>query len=449
MRNLALFSALCLAPLLRANGTSVLFHDDFSTDQPGWEIWKPNPGFGLEVGRVRNSAGQWRLRMAGIGSAHSSPQAKSRQFRTITGLKTGEWYRFDAAYSIKNVVNPANAVMTVVQWTSFRHYRIFAPKVQGSEVTSTLMLKLPEETKGSVNLHLFAGYIPGGTVEWKSVSVTHVPSYTAPSRPVAVSVIDSVPPKLGPVEDNARHYAAEIDKASSPKRSDIILLPEHVNTTKVSGKAAVSMESEYMKILREAARRNRTYVAGSIHEERDGMIFNTGFLLDREGRTAGSYSKAHLTVGEMVFSPLARGEEWKVFQTDFGKVGVLVCLDFHFPEAARILALQGAELLLVPMAADARLKEDGRQRGAEHSGKAFVLENRVPIVFAATLGSDVQPSLIIDQSARILARSNSAQHIIRGELDLDEKVIQWSGNDFQSVYKLGRRPELYGPLGLK
>ena len=203
-----------------------------------------------------------------------------------------------------------------------------------------------------------------------------------------------------------------------------------------------------MSLLRDAARRNRVYVTGSIQEEREGAVFNTAVLIDREGGLAGYYRKSHLTVGEMVFSNLSRGDEVKLFETDFGKIGVLVCFDFHFPEVARMLALRGAELLLVPMASDGRLLDDGGHRGAEHSGKAFVVENRIPVAFAATLGSTRQPSLIIDQHGKIVARSTSERHINEATLDLAADEIQWSGDGFRAVYKVGRRPGMYRELAL-
>jgi predicted amidohydrolase len=368
--------------------------------------------------------------------------------REISGLQTGEWYRFDVRYATTGIANAENAVLAVIQWANDRTLRALAPARGGSgETQATLSMQLPENSKGTVTLHLFAGFIPNGHVDWLEAKVSLLPGEKKPTRPVRVAVIDSRPAVPGSVDDNARHYSVEIDKACAQQpHPDIILLPENFNVSSVKGDAAVALDSAYIQTMREAARRNRVYVTGSIREQREGTHFNTAVLIDREGRIAGRYSKAHLTIREMLFSGLSRGDEFKVFQTDFGKVGVLICWDFHFPEAARAVALRGADLLLVPMAADGRLLEGKVHRGAEYSGKAFVLENRIPVVFAATWGATAQPSLIIDQHAAILARSSDAAHIISATLDLDEKAYQWSSDDFQTTYKVGRRPELYGEL---
>ncbi len=452
MRRLIVQSCIVLALVTASSAadSQILLQDRFERAgangvPEGWSVWQANAAYPLTVQRVQQGDRGWRIRMAGAGSRF----AKARAFRPITGLQGGEWYKFEAVFTATNIPNPADCAVAVLEHKE-RHTRVLTPVRSGDDYISTLVMQMPEGYSGPANIHLFAGYIPGGTVEWKEVRVERLSSYKPPTRPVRVSAIDSEPPQPGSVEDNARHYAAEIDRACAGGKLDLIVFPEHMNTTKVTGKTAVSLDSRYMQILGEAARRNRTYLAGSIHEERDGVIYNTGFVIDREGKVAGRYEKTHLTVGEMLFSPLIRGEETKVFQTDFGKIALMVCFDFHYPEAPRLAAQMGAEIILVPFASDGRLKEDGYARGAEYSGRAFALENRIPIIFSATLGKDEQPSWIIDQSAKVLARSGSQKHIIRATLDLDAKVIQaWTGEDFHGLQIVGRRPELYNGLGVR
>ncbi|WP_080834310.1 nitrilase-related carbon-nitrogen hydrolase [Cohnella massiliensis] len=82
--------------------------------------------------------------------------------------------------------------------------------------------------------------------------------------------------------------------------------------------------------------------------EENGAIGNGAVVIDREGKVAGVYSKVHLWEDERNYFTPGRG--FQVFKMDFGKLGVLICYDAGFPEAARTLALQGAELLVVPSA---------------------------------------------------------------------------------------------------
>lgn len=428
-----------------AFGQAPLFREDFSRLQSGgvpqgWQFWSPRPTMKPAI-----SGRPGAFRIAGNGNA----QAKGRIWRTITGFQPGQWYRFEVRYTVNNVPNPENAVLAVVEMAGSQNHRaLVIEKKTGNSVRAARTIQIPAKAGKELKLHLFAGFIPGGSVEWNEVTVRHVPGYNPEHRPVRLAVVDGRPPESGPAMASARFYSAEIDKAcAGAPRTDLVLLPENFNKSNVTPQEPVAIDSPYMRVIRDAARRNRTYLAGSLYEDHEGVPFNAGFLIDRQGNLAGYYRKSHLTIGERVFSDIGRGDEAPVFKTDFGAVGLAVCFDFHFPEFARMLAVKGAELVLVPMASDDRHREDGVARSAEYAGKTFAIDNHIPVVFAATLASDRQPSLIIDQFAKVLARSNSKTHIIAADLDLAAEPMRWSGDSFHLIDVVGRRPEMYGELG--
>ena len=84
---------------------------------------------------------------------------------------------------------------------------------------------------------------------------------------------------------------------------------------------------------------------------KDGKIYNTSYVLDRNGQEIGRYRKCHLTYREQL-DGIGTGTEFKVFDLDFGKVGIMICFDNYFPESARVLGLLGAELVLYPLYGD-------------------------------------------------------------------------------------------------
>lgn len=81
---------------------------------------------------------------------------------------------------------------------------------------------------------------------------------------------------------------------------------------------------------------------------KDQMLYNSAVLIDSNGRIAGDYSKTHLWGEEKNF--FQAGSDYPVYDLDFGKLGVMICYDAGFPEVARMLALKGAELIVVPAA---------------------------------------------------------------------------------------------------
>jgi predicted amidohydrolase len=91
------------------------------------------------------------------------------------------------------------------------------------------------------------------------------------------------------------------------------------------------------------------YTCASLYEKRGDVVYNTAALYDRQGKLAGSYQKFYLYDPELDIG-VTPGDSFPVVRTDFGRVGFMICYDSWFPESARMLALNGAELVLFPSA---------------------------------------------------------------------------------------------------
>jgi N-carbamoylputrescine amidase len=153
--------------------------------------------------------------------------------------------------------------------------------------------------------------------------------------------------------------------------------------------------------LGKLAKELKVVIVGSLFERRAaGVYHNTAVVLDANGKLAGKYRKMHIpddpgyyekfyfTPGDLGFTPI---------QTSVGKLGVLVCWDQWYPEAARLMALAGAELLLYPTAigwnpVDDR-KEQARQRDAWITvQRSHAVANGLPVVVANRVGFERDPS---------------------------------------------------------
>ena len=123
--------------------------------------------------------------------------------------------------------------------------------------------------------------------------------------------------------------------------------------------------------LGKAAKANNVVVLGSLFEKRmPGVYHNTATVHDADGTFLGLYRKMHIPDDPMFlekyyFTPGDTG--WKVFDTKYAKVGTLVCWDQWYPEAARLTALQGAEVIFYPTAIGWHPKEKAEYGDAQHS----------------------------------------------------------------------------------
>lgn len=211
-------------------------------------------------------------------------------------------------------------------------------------------------------------------------------------------------------------------------------------------------------ILAEAARRHRiVLVGGSVYEKgSDGRYYNTAAVFDPDGRLVGTYRKTHIPEDPLYheqhyFAPGDSGI--RVFDTAAGKVAPLICYDQWYPEAARIAALQGAEVLLYPTAIgviDERVEEnitgdwEGMWRSAQ-VGHAAV--NNVYVAAINRVGREGAitfwgGSFIAGPDGSILARAGSAEELVFAELDLTRVAA------LQAAWRFlpNRRPETYGRL---
>ena len=155
------------------------------------------------------------------------------------------------------------------------------------------------------------------------------------------------------------------------------------------------------EVLGNLARELRVVIVASLFERRaPGVYHNTAIVLEKDGSIAGKYRKMHIpddpgyyekfyfTPGDLGFQPI---------QTSVGKLGVLVCWDQWFPEAARLMAMAGAELLIYPTAIGSHPEdtedEKERQRQAWITvQRAHAIANGVPVVSVNRVGHEADPA---------------------------------------------------------
>lgn len=154
--------------------------------------------------------------------------------------------------------------------------------------------------------------------------------------------------------ENIRETKEMIHQAmNSCNDVDLIMFPENNYGETKAGKKpaeyAESLNGEYVTLMQEMAKKYQVnLLPGSFSEKaEDDLCYNTLPFLDRTGKLLGSYRKVHLfdSLGGRESEVVKAGEEIKLIDTEFGKVGLMICYDMRFPEMARSIALKGADLI--------------------------------------------------------------------------------------------------------
>lgn len=162
--------------------------------------------------------------------------------------------------------------------------------------------------------------------------------------------------ELMDVKANVKKALHFIDEASKEK-ADLIVFPELFTTgynSELIGDnyfdLAETVDGPTITALSEAAKKNSINIVAPIDLERQmpGVIYNSAVVINRNGQVIGDYDKTHLWAGDRFY--FTAGNRYPIFNLDFGKIGIMICYDGGFPEVSRILALQGAELILCPAA---------------------------------------------------------------------------------------------------
>jgi predicted amidohydrolase len=117
-------------------------------------------------------------------------------------------------------------------------------------------------------------------------------------------------------------------------------------------------------------------------EIKDDRLFNVGYLCKRDGGIE-RFVKIHVTPDEAKVWGMQGGDEIKVFDTDCGKIGILICYDAEFPELSRILAEDGMDILFVPFLTDT---QNGYSR-VRHCAQARAIENECYVAIAGSVGN--------------------------------------------------------------
>lgn len=236
------------------------------------------------------------------------------------------------------------------------------------------------------------------------------------------------------IEDNKVdniNKAANMIREAMAQEIDMAVLPEMFNipydTSRFASNAESEAEGETVHAMSALAKELGIYiVAGTIPEKAGEKICNTSFVFDRIGKIVGKHRKAHLydidipdKIQFRESDSLAAGDSYTLFDTEFGRIGLAICYDIRFPEFSRIMALEGAKVMILPAAFN-------MTTGPAHWEllmRARAMDNQFYVV-AASPARDIGAkyvvyghSMVVEPWGTVVAKANESQDIIYAEVD--------------------------------
>ena len=239
-------------------------------------------------------------------------------------------------------------------------------------------------------------------------------------------------PTVADKMENVRTVKTYLEKIKD-ENPDFVILPEMFCCPYQTENFPIYAEKEGEPVWQQLsgyAKQYGIYLIGGSMPEKDaeGNVYNTSYIFDREGKQIGKHRKVHLfdidVKGGQTFKEsdtLTAGDSDTVFDTEFGKIGVMLCFDIRFPELSRMMVNDGAKVIFVPAAFN-------MTTGPAHWELSFrtrALDNQIYMVGCAP-ARDVSAgyiswghSIVTDPWGRVTGMLDENEGILLAELDMD------------------------------
>jgi predicted amidohydrolase len=280
------------------------------------------------------------------------------------------------------------------------------------------------------------------------------------SRIVTISTASLLIPDGNAYPSPLIERAFEAVEIAGQRGSDLCLLPEEFDIVAADASQAPQPHGICEPMpggpittrMQELAAKYRMYVVSDIRELDGDRKYNTAAIIDRGGELIGKYRKTHLAPSEEL--EVCAGDDLPVFETDFGRIAVGICMDIHYPEMYAVYGVKGTDIILWPS-----MSIDYTGDCVEALMKARAFDNQVYFVRSSYIsmpflvGKSMGRACVIDPYARVVADTSHKPGVATATVDLDDVYEYWADGATKARWPTlkdtmtgMRRPELYGIL---
>lgn len=338
-------------------------------------------------------------------------------------VEAGKYFQFRTYFKASKVDEPNRSILARILWENKSGEIVgtaeYPPTLRkttndGWNIIEQLCKAPAEAEIAKIELHY--RWDADGVVHFGEVSFLE----NKPQEPrnVRLATIHHRPIESKSSMENLQSFADLIAKAADQK-ADIVCLPEEITLVGTGLNyisASEPVPGPSTQFLGNIARKYNLYIIAGILERKGDVVYNTSVLINRTGNLTGKYRKLSLP-NEEIDGGVTPGNFLPVFDTDFGRIGMMICWDISFPEIARTLAQKGAEVIFLPI-----------WGGNVTLAKARAIENQLYLVSS----SYDMTTAVFNYEGEVLKEATNDEPVVVVEVDLNKQKLLKGLGDFKN-----------------